>query len=384
MAAQIISEPNSLSYVYDRIEYNLRLTDLGSGTIEKKLGYKVFMIDADNVESEVTGMNAIKPFSANQNIKVDISADIAPLLSTSIPDFISLGNVPFIRHDKLCYCKAFIKVYEITFDTSTCDEAVVSLSETSEQITIVNSAPQNYEEVYTNESDKFVMDTRPKVFWLNKDASDYMWVYGSTSVRYTDNLGNIINASASNQVNMIPMVRLGANKETMKWMDVFLADVQGGITYRVHFKDCHNPLLVRPNVSYLSHLGGRVTVSFDNVETLDVQTTSTKFINKTFIQSDISAANSRSKTNSSGRTITNKITNKTIELSYNEELPIEQMEAFKTAVGYLVHHVGTNVTRYWIKAELINQDSIYKRETLEDKKVQLKLTEPINQIRNDA
>lgn len=311
MAALIAFTPTSLNPVYNPIVFGLQLTDLGSGTLKKSLVYRILIIDNFNVTYYVTGYNEIRPFSATQIIEIDVSKDLQPFLNTAIS--YSNLSVPIIFEDKIIHAKFKIELYEKIVDTEICD-AEINLSEVSPEFIAINSCVQDYEETISYLYIDFpqVLDNRPKSYWIDRLAKDRMWVWGPGSVTMTPNIGSSVTLNIPSGAQMVPMYAFGPFAAQMKYID-FAFNLGGNIiTYRVHYKDMCK---TGTNICFLNHMGGRCIVTFDEIIQTEV-ISEYKLVNKYSPKTIVSNNNNLlSRTNSGGRSVINKKSERWITLT---------------------------------------------------------------------
>lgn len=339
MAAVIVSTPTALNPAYNPIIFGLQLTDLGTDPESKSLVYKVIFTDANGVSIDATGLNELRPFSASQIINIDVSTDVQPFLNTAIPSLTG-HSIPIALSDLLIWGKVKVKVYEKVTNNETC-ETTVTEAATSSDFFVLNSGVQGYQTNYQSFDTPQVLDNRPRKYTIDRNAYDYMWIWGQTTVTYTNNLGASTTITAANQVNIITMSAFGVNRSVLKWMDVRLNSVEGGITYRVHFKDyCETNILETVNVMFLNPLGGRCLISFDRVNSLGF-TSSSNVISRYKKQLPSPTSNNYlTPANSAGNTIFKKSNRENVSLVYEElKDTASHLEFFKAFLGSSGYHI---------------------------------------------
>lgn len=367
MAASVIASPLAMNPVYNPIIYKINLSDIGTDEARKYIYYKVIFTDADGNVFDVYTSDPLRPFSAGQNFDIDVSKDIQGYLSTSLPA--NFGNViPMAVADKRIWGKVKLEVYEVTRTLEDCS-STETLGDTGDEVFVFNGAVQDYQQTYLNfPSTVQFLDLRPNAYEIDRNAIDYIWVWGTTNVTYTPNVGSPVTISAANQVNIISMRPFGVYGPTMKYMDVTFSAIEGGKTLRVGFKDECYPSSVSRNISYLHPFGGRSVISLDQVEDLGV----------TFDQEVIyrykaplptgTNADTLTNANHAGNTIFNKRTTETVTLVHSTNVDqveeIEQMKAFLSSSGYLIQtkNVGSSSAQIWRKFIIDSGSIVYSKQ----------------------
>ena len=339
MATIITGTPSQLNPVNNSICFKIQSNDLGSGTVKKRIIYYIEYKDLAGTIYQVTEINTLEAFSVSQIITLDVNTDIASYLKTIIPTIPSLSS-PQTFTDLLILGSVRIRVGTAVTDLETCD-TTLEWDSYSAWFEVINSVIQEYEVGYLNFGIPQILDHRPDQYCIDRDAFDFVWVYGTTSVTYTPDIGTPITINGSGQVNVFTMSAYGPTRETMKYMDVTFNSVMGGRTIRVCFTDICCEGWESRNILYLDPRGGRHMMSFDYLDEHKFNSEQEIICRYQGCGNITSVINDYpTNVNSGGDTIFHKRNSETITLVKTlESCNKDQLEYLKSFLGSAGYHI---------------------------------------------
>lgn len=351
----IETTPSEMNPVYNPIVFGLKQDDIGSSTERKSIVYEVIFINADNVQFYL-GKNEIRPFSTSQIINIDVADDIKPYLYTSIPA-LSGHLIPTYYEDKNIWGKIQIEIYEKVTDLFSCTSTVTLVDKSAEYI-VLNSGVSSNQDTYQTQNQNQILDNRPYKYAIARDAYDFLWVWGATPVTYTTDLGNSVTINTVAGANIITMSAYGANRDTIKWVNVFLHSVYGGTNYRIYFKENCDPVKLR-NITFLNPLGGRTLISCDEVKEIGINS-SMQIVSKFKVPAGVVGSHVLTKTNQGGRSIYRKKSYKQLKLSYtpmkDDPETIDFLTSFLNSSGYLIQTTNVGISQNVIQQKFIPEN----------------------------
>lgn len=332
MAITIVSSPQEFSPVYNCVTWVLNMSDVGSGSIIKKLGYKL----QDDSGNDITKLEVIRPI-AGSDIPLDFSLDIQGLVRTMIPKALSTAV-----HDQYAYMKVKLHIEEITIDTEACTDPTV-VTQTTEVVTVLNAAYQTYEQnailpYYSNLAAPRLMQHTPRSFWQCRGAWNYFYIFGSTTVTMTTNDGQVKTFTTNEIVTCVPLsTEIFDTPETVKTINITF----GGIIKDVRIMDCGCGETVPTsysNILFLDPLGGRQIMSFELVDQFEITSDYQVIQRANSCKLPVSfAGDNVTNYTQGGESISNKhVKNKITLVRYCERLDThdEYFKAFLGASGY--------------------------------------------------
>lgn len=347
MSASIVSNPSAMNPVYQPIIFGIQLSDLGSDMVKKSMYYKVIFTTGAGVTIDVFTSDPIVPFSAGQVLDIDVSRDLQGYVATSIPQLTGHGS-PVTMEDQNFWGKVKMEVYEIITDLETC-ESTESLGGTSDEVYVINSAPQNYHTTYLNfPGTPQLLDSRPSVYVIDRNAYDFIWVWGSTSVTFTPDIGAPATVSTGAECTIVSMSAYGAYREVMKYMDVTFDAIEGGKTFRVAFSDpCTEDGHETRSITFLHPFGGRAVLTLDEIDEISISSESEIICRAVPKNMPNSGSDNLTRANAYGNTMVNKKAKESVSFLHSTRInnieEVEQMKSFLASSGYLIlcKSVGT-------------------------------------------
>jgi len=180
MATTIIIQPptDRAHCLSECIPYTLRSSDLGNGENEfKRIIYRLFCVDTQTYLTDPDGEPAIQPSSISEFVTVDFNKLIACNLVTRVPT-LGISNTTDNTSKKTVRLEAGTS----TVDLDNCENNAVTWDAVSDEVTIINSYYQNWEDKPEGR-DAIFMNTFSEFKPICKDAEDFIYVCGQVNIR---------------------------------------------------------------------------------------------------------------------------------------------------------------------------------------------------------
>jgi len=267
-------EPSGVKGVGECLQYGVSMASLGSGTITRKLGYR--LKDADTGDY-ITAERAMTPRSAGFTEYLDFTRNVKGLVYTTPPLLQSWSLTAAESDDNFMKSVQLeTKEYVVENDPSA-DPPVCNTTEeagpTSASVQIVNSATQNYQ-IFV-ERIGMALSMRPETWNVPHTTYQWVWTYGPANIRLNaynkeNGLAQQIDISGANNVNIVPIGPFNssiANVQNIRRVEVLNLNFSEGDarrnigTYYVNMCD-HCPENIQ-EIYFLSPLGGYDTITFD-------------------------------------------------------------------------------------------------------------------------
>jgi len=364
MAVSIFSSPPKVVGVYNKVEWILKISDIGSAGVSiKKIGYKL----QDGDGNDLTEMESIASPQPNMEIPLDFTLDCRGLVQTLIPP-------PFFSTviDDENFYKEIVLVYgEIVTDLVTCETTVIVESE-SDPVTILNSALQADEYRENFFDDMQVLAHIPTIQDFCSDSLSFLWIWaGNTATLESDLGGEVVFSLNEEGASVIPIK--ASLLPTPSLIRVLTLTIAGGSgfdqIYKFNLEDCSckaGQFGADRTVSYLDALGGRFTMSFSEVENYEMSTNyeiiakNERFSVPTTFEGDRATVY-----NTGGETIINKNSKNTLTLvrtTSKGNFDKSWYQAFLASSGY---HIMVNPvvgSPQWHKFIVDSGSTVYRAE----------------------
>ncbi len=334
MAITLTKQPFTLSSTHAPVRYCLVITDIGSGNIEKSIGYQ--LVDEFNVP--ITELESIRPSVAGAEICIDFQDDVKALVKTMIPK-IDVGGV---QNDIYFTKKVKLKFGEIVKNKDTCT-TTMTLNSYSPITDIYNGMTQEYETNFGGGAR--ILSHQPAVVEQCRDARNYLWVVGGSGViKYSDDTGSVLFTTLQFANSFIPFNNhIVLPNQSAKWLKVELLGL--GKTYKIILKDCNcNGGINYNNVMFLDPLGGRSVMSFDEVTLFEIVSSQANTdIYKGYDSISGNIADNYSTKTVGGNSILNKKVTEKITLTKTMGAEFENVEWVKAFLASSGYHIQCQI-----------------------------------------
>lgn len=332
--------PNGSFPVYSPIQVQFAISDVGDGiSTIKRIGYQLKLSDG----TVITPIEMITLPSAG-TVVIDIWRDLVPFVYTAVPNigggWVARNASEMMATVKVWYCEYVTDLVECL--------TTGNLEAHASEIKVFNTALQPYEPSLAS---PYSLTHQPLSTWQWRNAVNYMCFIGNVSPTMVTQ-GDTISSSTPYDINMtaFSLHGLGVSDEATTAYIKYTATALSK-TWTVHLRDNCVKGLEFANIMFLDPLGGRNCMSFEIIESREVQT-SYDIAEKLF-PSSITSPTGTSHTRSTigNATIINKRVATKLTLTRDAPDTPDHREWFKAFLASAGYHIQLDVggTPVWHK-----------------------------------
>jgi len=253
--------PSGTLPLYAPMVVALDISDVGDGvTTQKRIAYQLKTKHGDEI-TPIEVITSPKP----DTIYVDFHKDIIPYIFTAVPE-IGGGWTARNAQEMLIGIELFIGEYVTDLEECTTEGELTSAGDWE----VLNTAFQPYESP-ADLSAYTTLTHQPRSTWQWREAANYLCFWQNIGGGTISTALDSVSASTPFNVNMVyfALHNLGLSDEATTPFIKF--ENMTGFDYTVHLRDSCIQGVEFANIMFLDSLGGRSAMSFEVIDSKDVQ-----------------------------------------------------------------------------------------------------------------